>query len=185
MIYHIRRCIFSSAQYHCVYLFQNQNLLTKLKQLLNTIDLSLIFFYISILYFSSPNMAKHSFIKGSSGKGLLLYLHDEKNLFIKKFDRNHSHYYECYHVLQRNQLDYKPCPVNCVVKEGECRRNESTHSHPTNHKILYRDMQSVNAMKETCHWLRTHCPSSAHKIPLYDIFMLEISKWVYITVFFF
>lgn len=121
-------------------------------------------------------MARHSFLTGFSGKGLLLYLHDEKNLFIKKSERNQSQYYECYHVLQKAQPDYKACPVYCVIKDGECNRNGAIHSHPTNHKVEYRDMVSLNAMKETCRWLRTYIPSSAHKVSLYDIFMLEISK---------
>lgn len=121
-------------------------------------------------------MTNHSFIKGFSGKGFPLYLHDEKHLFVKKSEQNGRQYYQCYHVLRKEQSDFKPCPVYCVVKDGECHKNDAVHSHQEDHKIQYRDMQSLNAMKETCRWLRIHCPSSAHKISLYDIFMLEISK---------
>lgn len=121
-------------------------------------------------------MTLHSFEQGFSGKGLLLYLHDEKNLFVKQSARNSTEFFQCYHILQKNQPDYKPCPVYCTVAGGECHRNAAIHSHSTNHKVEYRDMLSLNAMKETCRWLKDHCPSSANKIPLQDIFLLEISK---------
>lgn len=151
----------------------------KILQFPRVFDVNFISF---VLYFSG-NMSNHTFIQGFSGKGLLLYLENEKNLFIEKSKQNRCTYYECYHVLQKSQPDYKPCPVRCVVEDGECRRNGRVHSHEMNHKIQYRDMQSLNAMKETCRWLREHCPSSAYKIPLYDIFMLEISKWVFPLLF--
>lgn len=118
----------------------------------------------------------YSFIKGFNGKGSLLYLHDEKNLFVRKVKRDAYEYYECYHNLQKYEYGFEHCPVSCSIQQGELRRNEAEHSHQGNHKVYFRDLQSLNAMKETCYWLRDHCPSSAHKIPSYDIFMLEISK---------
>lgn len=122
-------------------------------------------------------MAKiYSFIKGFSGKGSLLYLHDEKNLFVRKVKRNEYEFYECYHNLRKYEFGFVHCSASCTIQQGELRRNHVGHSHPENHKVQFRDLQSLNAMKETCSWLREHCPSSAYKIPSYDIFMLEISK---------
>lgn len=118
----------------------------------------------------------HSYIQGFSGRGYLLYLHDERNLFIKNKTTNSADYYQCYHVLLKNEPGYIPCPVTCIVNGSNCRRNSAEHSHQTDHKVQFRDMQSINAMKETCRWLHEHCPSSASKIPLHDIFLLEISK---------
>lgn len=121
-------------------------------------------------------MTNHTFIQGFRGKGLLLYVEAEKNLFVEKSKRNQTKYYECYHVMEKDQPNYVPCHVRYAVEGEECRRvNDEVHSHE-NHKVEYRDMQSLNAMKETCRWLREHCPSSAYKIPVYEIFMLEISK---------
>lgn len=120
----------------------------------------------------------YSFIAGFSGRSSLLYLHDERHLFVKKVTRDQYEFYECYHNMQKNQLGFVHCSASCSILRGEIRRNGTAHSHPMDHKVDFRDLQSLNAMKETCNWLREHCPSSAHKIPSYDIFMLEIAKWV-------
>lgn len=119
-------------------------------------------------------MVRHSFIRGFKGKGMLLYLHDEKTLFVKKVMRDEYEYYECYHNMQKNSL--MSCSASCSIIRGELRRNDREHCHEENHKIKYKDLLSLNAMRETCYWLREHFPPSAHKIPLYDIYMLEMSK---------
>lgn len=121
-------------------------------------------------------MATFSFVKGFSGKANLLYLHDEKNLFIKKSTTNGRDYYECYNCLRKDEANYKPCHVYCTIQGDQCQRNKAVHSHSLDHRIEYRDLQSLNAMRQTCQWLRDNCPSSAYKIPLNEIFMLEISK---------
>lgn len=120
-------------------------------------------------------MADYSFIQGFGGKGMLLYLRHEKTLFVKKVTRDDYAYYECYHNMQKYK-GFKSCSASCSIIRGEFRRNQEEHCHQENHKIKYKDLLSINAMKETCYWLREHCPPSAHKIPLYDIYMLEMSK---------
>lgn len=126
-------------------------------------------------YSFARNMDVHSIVRGFKG-GDLLYLHNENILFLKHSTRGLNVYFKCYHVLQRDQPNYIHCPVMCTLIDGVCHRNNAEHSHSTNHRVEYNDLQSLNAMKETCRWLREHCPSSANKIPLHDIFMLEISK---------
>lgn len=44
-------------------------------------------------------MTEHSYVRNFSGKGFFLYLHYERNLFMKKSTRGGKSYYECYHAF--------------------------------------------------------------------------------------
>lgn len=119
-------------------------------------------------------MDNYSYVVGFKGKSTLLYLHDDKNLFVRKSNAGNNIQYECYHNVTNNE-NYRRCSVYCTVKEDVVKRNFERHCH-TDHSIKYKDLVSLNAMRQTCTFLKEHCPSSAHRIPLYDIFLNEISK---------
>lgn len=118
-------------------------------------------------------MAFYSYIVGFKGKSSLLYLHNERNLFVQKSVRNNIKQYECYE--NKIKGGSRRCPVYCSVNGDVVTRNTERHRH-TDHSIKFNDLQSLNAMRKTCVFLKEHCPSSAYRIPLYDIFLQEISK---------
>lgn len=118
-------------------------------------------------------MAYYSYIVGFKGKSSLLYLHDERNLFLQKSEKNDVKQYECY----QNKIKEggRRCLVYCSVERDVVTRNNERHCH-ADHSIKYKDLLSLNTMRKTCTFLKEHCPSSVYRIPLYDIFLQEISK---------
>lgn len=118
-------------------------------------------------------MTNYSYVVGFKGKSELLYSHDENNLYALKSNNELRMQYECYH--NSNKENSPRCPVYCTVERNMVRRNNERHCH-RDHNVIYKDLLSLNAMRNTCTLLNEHCPSSAHRIPLYDIFLQEISK---------
>lgn len=120
----------------------------------------------------------YSYVIGHNGRSKLLYSHGEKNLYSLKSGMKMQ--YECYHNTSKQNITR--CPVYCKVEGNTVRRNNEQHFHPDHH-VKYNDLVSLNAMRSTCKLLKEHCPSAAHRIPLYDIFLHEISKQVFLNIF--
>lgn len=120
-------------------------------------------------------MANYSYVVGFKGTSKLLYSHDEKNLYTLKSGTNNiaSLQYECYHNVKKE--NYPRCQVYCTVLPNMVRRNNERHCHP-DHMVKYNDLMSLISMRNTCTLLKEHCPSSAHRISLYDIFLDVIAK---------
>lgn len=136
-------------------------------------------------------------IKGFGG-GTLYYMVKEKRLYLRKDGKNGKTYLACYDTVlskpnnnkkeknssnkRKRDKNYAQCPARCHVdeKSGECWRTEASHScrHGPHgaHDLIYRDLVSLNAMKDTCRFIAEHFPNSAHKMPIREIFLLEMSK---------
>lgn len=125
--------------------------------------------------FFDSKMINYSYVTGFKGKTKLLYSHDERNLYALKSSSNGINplQYECYH--NSNKENHPRCPVYCTVVGNIVRRNTERHCHP-DHMVKYNDLISLNGMRNTCILLKEHCPSSGHRISLYDIFLQEIAK---------
>lgn len=122
------------------------------------------------------------YITGFSDKGrCLLYLTSEKHLFVRKNKepKNGKVYWVCYDSILLG-ADAKPgsCAARCTVdvNSGQCWRNETKHCQHESHEITFKDLESLNAMKNHCRYLATNFPFSAHKIPISEIFLTEMGK---------
>lgn len=124
---------------------------------------------------------EHSFVSGFHS-GTLLYLHKEKRLFRKVNDRKGQEEWMCYHSIlpKRYQLneptDYTKCKAKTFVTADLLRRNNIVHNHRCDHELVYRDLKSLEAMKEKCRQLAEWCPLSSFRIPAKEIFMTELAK---------
>lgn len=113
----------------------------------------------------------------SDRKHKLLYLVGEKHLFFRKgpsYDGTKD-YYACYDGINGTPGS---CKARCTLdlETKKCTRNNTPHSNHEIHDVDYRDMESLQAMKDHCKYLATNFPFSAHKIPIDDIFLTEIAK---------
>lgn len=124
---------------------------------------------------------EYSYVQGFREGNDLLYLHDEKHLFVQKHNRNGQIEYTCYQQLlnQEYSTNVPPiteCTAKSIVRDGRCRRNAVAHQDHPNHELVFADLKSLNAMKEKCRNLKEWCPNSSHKISAKEIFMVELSK---------
>lgn len=112
----------------------------------------------------------------SDRKHDLLYLEDEKHLFVRRdgSDDGTKVYYGCYDALNGSN----GCKARCTMdtKTNKCKRNNKPHNGHDNHEVTYRDMESLNAMKDHCQYLFKNFPFSAMKIPIEEIFLTEMAK---------
>lgn len=117
--------------------------------------------------------------------GSLLYLKTEKHLYTRKNKnpKNGKIYWACYDPIANN--DGKTCGARCTVDErtGECWRNQAEHNGHGNHELIYRDLISLNSMKDHCRYLAKNFPISGHKIPIKEIYLAEMAKYVLLSLY--
>lgn len=119
-------------------------------------------------------------VAGFNG-GLWYYLPAEKHLFKRKDERNGNVYLTCYDSkdtakMKREDLSFKPCMARCILKNKLYFRTGVDHNNHGDHEITFRDLISLNAMKDRCRFLAEHFPHSSHKISIKEIFLLEMAK---------
>lgn len=129
-------------------------------------------------------------IKGFNG-GDLFYVPDEEHLYVRKSNKKGKKYLACYHTVKSGKDDYddddddddeydedEKCLARCTFDEDSSlvHRNSTPHSNHRNHEITFRDLQSLNAMRDHCRYLSTNFPFSARKIPIKEIFLAEMVK---------
>lgn len=121
-----------------------------------------------------------SHIKGFSDKGgSLVYLENDQHLFVQRRETNGRVYCACYDQVTKGPSgQYGSCGARCIidVESSTCRRNNVSHTCHENHAITFRDMKSLNTMKDHCRYLAEHFPFSAQKIPIKEIFLSEMAK---------
>lgn len=119
-------------------------------------------------------------VKGRQG-GNLYYVKEDKHLYVRKTLASGISYLACYNTVLKNQDSHiQGCSARCTLDEtkGLCFRNSTYHSHHENHEVVFRDLQSLNAMKEHCRYFALNFPFSAKKTPIKEIFLAEMSKLV-------
>lgn len=121
-------------------------------------------------------------INGFNG-GTLYYLPEEKHLFLRKTSTNGMAYLVCYDTIiakprKKRDSNVSVCTARCQLDERteQCLRNKSVHSDHQNHETIYRDLISLNAMKNQCRFLAEKFPYSAHLVPISEIFLIEMAK---------
>lgn len=121
-----------------------------------------------------------TYIKGFRG-GSLLYLHQEKHLFYQTHNRDGRLEFSCYDNnlpkdYKSSEQQSRKCNAKVIVKEDICRRNNTDHQCHANHELVFRDLQTLNEIKERCQKVSEWCPISAHKISAKEIFMTMLAK---------
>lgn len=125
--------------------------------------------------------------------GTVYYAPNEKHLYVRKDSYRGKLYLVCHDTVlkktknnkknrKNNKKDQNKNEMKCP---GRCIYNPTTgaykmtrkHNHRTNHEIEYKDLVSLNAMKDLCRFLAKHLPGSAHKIPVREIFLMEMAKY--------
>lgn len=121
----------------------------------------------------------YTWVTAFSGKNDLLYIENEKYLFMEHSQQNGKKYLQCYQERLKNSVEYAPCPARCNVdlRTNICARNNGKHNH-INHELEFNDLKSFNAMKDKCRWLSENVPSYAYRIAVKEIFLEEMSKYV-------
>lgn len=134
----------------------------------------------------SPTKMDHCFVKGYKG-GTLLYLKEEKNLFVRKSGQEGEDVFICYQTILAKNKKKKPMELNCTARvklnaNTICKRNKIAHSNHGNHEIHFRDLESLNAIKKNCRLLQKIMPITAHKVSAKELFLQEMAKYVFLTV---
>lgn len=139
--------------------------------------------FIFVMFQISAKM-DYRFIKGYSG-GNLLYLENEKHLFVRKDTQKGDEVYICYHSIlsknRKNKKTNKPVEPNCTARvkispDKICTRNKIAHTKHENHEIHFRDLESLNEMKKNCRLLKKIIPITSHKVSAKEIFLQEMAK---------
>lgn len=120
-------------------------------------------------------------ITGSNGKSILYYFNS--HLYVRKSSSRDGNilYLECYEASlsknKDNNGNFKVCGARLQIDQSTklCEANGTCHKHE-NHEVKFRDLVSLNAMKEKCRYLAEHFPFSSRKIPVKEIFLLEMAK---------
>lgn len=132
-------------------------------------------------------MEEFCYITGFKEGSSLLYLKEEKNLFFRKNKelQNGKIHWAC-NASNIPAIYGQPdsCPARCTMDliKSEIYRNNAAHIHEANHEIVFRDLESLNAMKNHCRYLAANFPYSAHLIPVKEIFLSEMAKFVYFLI---
>lgn len=126
----------------------------------------------------------HCFVKGYKGSDLL-YLKDEKHLFVRKCGQGGEDVFICYQTILAKNKKKNPMELNCTARvkltaNKICTRNKIAHSNHDNHEIHFRDLESLNAIKKNCRLLQKMIPITAHKVPAKELFLQEMAKYVFL-----
>lgn len=116
------------------------------------------------------------FIQGFQSS-TLLYVPSEKHLYVRKSSGKGSVYLVCYDtIVSKNEIHKTTCSARCQLKQKTCVRTAAPHTHHDNDEIIYNDLVSLNAMKSSYRLLAKNFPLSAKKIPIKEIFLMEMAK---------
>lgn len=127
---------------------------------------------------------EYTLIQGiHDGPHPLLYSHDEKRLYHFTNDRSGRIEYTCYDHLLRQEYKssigaHLKCTARAMLQNNDCMRNGIAHKcdHNHNHELAFRDLQTLNAVREKCRLLSEWCPLSASKVSAKELLAIELAK---------
>lgn len=124
---------------------------------------------------------EYTLIQGfSDGPHKLLYLHREKHLFYHTNNRCGRDEYTCYDNKLREEYKsgngHQKCTARIFLTDDGCRRNSIAHVDHQDHELAFRDLETLNAVKDKCRLLREWCPLSACKISAKELLAVEMSR---------
>lgn len=118
----------------------------------------------------------------------LLYAPGEKHLYVQKYNRSGQLEFICYESIlpqeyrNKNEPNHSNCTARAILRENICYRNQISHQGHQNHELVYRDLKTLNAVKEKCKKLVEWCPLSAAKISAKELLAVELSKYVFLFI---
>lgn len=124
---------------------------------------------------------EYCFIDGYKG-GKLLYLKDEKHLFVRKSGKNGEDVFICYQtILAKGNENKQSTETTCTARvkldvNKVCTRNKIAHTEHECHEIHFRDLETLKAVKDKCRLLQSIIPITAHKVSMKEIFLQEMAK---------
>lgn len=112
-------------------------------------------------------------LKGFNGK-TVYYDPMKKHLYSRNNGYKGVSYLKCYEDVNCKS---NPCEGRRRLHDAD-GRSWPTHGHSKhkNHKITYRDLISLNNMKERCSYLAQNYPGQAHKVSTKIIYLTEMAK---------
>lgn len=121
-------------------------------------------------------------LKGFNGK-TVYYDPKMKHLYSQYCGYKKASYLMCYEDAKQKKKKGKssnPCGGRRRLDGNGNSWSTHEHANHKNHEITYRDLVSLNAMKERCRFLSQNYPGHAHKVSTKIIYLTEIAKYVYI-----
>lgn len=131
---------------------------------------------------------EYQLVDGFREKSSLLYVPEEKNLYVLKVQRDandeNSKEYICYQTIlfapkkknqnnNNNKVEYTARVK--MQSNGLCVRN-MPHTCHNNHEDILQDMRKSNEMKRKAKILNRNFPLQAHRISTREIFQSEYVK---------
>lgn len=123
---------------------------------------------------------EYEILLGHRSDGNLLWIQEEKNLYIKK--KTHKSGLEdwiCYEqILQRNKTETASCTSRVLVDRQTklCTRKKIEHIQHPNHDVIYKDLQTRNKIIDDSIAMRNLCEDLSVNVPAFDIFTREVAK---------
>lgn len=124
----------------------------------------------------------YGLIKGNRRDSNLLWIKDEKFLYVKKDTKTRGIDYICYQTIRSNPKKKRnenviQCTSRRIVDaEGKVTKNSIPHSNHENHESYYKDMMSKNAIIDTVILLRALDEDIGIRYSTHDVFTKELSK---------
>lgn len=122
---------------------------------------------------------EYTILKGNRDDYSLLYVLEDKCLYVKKIARETKIEWICYQtVLIKKDSTQPKCTARVIIHpDGTMTRNKIRHSNHCDHFNIRQDLDSLNAMKERCDYIRTNLDTVSSKISALDIFLQEMKKY--------
>lgn len=126
-------------------------------------------------------MSDYTMIQGFHEGRELLYLHGEKHLFCYSNERSGQTEYACYEQhrpvrYKNDQKDKSVCKARVFLKNGKVRRNGIQHDSHSNHELIFRDLKTLDAVKEKSRKLLQWCPLSASRVSAKELLAIELAR---------
>lgn len=121
---------------------------------------------------------KFGTVKGHRKNSSLLWISVEGHLYFRKYNRRGKKEFSCYqNILKQNPKNQaNKCSAAVEVQPGQCIRNLKAHSCHPDHRKIFDDLQSRNAIIDVCAKMKKIVKGLLIKVPAQEIFTLEMSK---------
>lgn len=124
----------------------------------------------------------YGIIKGHRSNSNLLWIVEEKCLYVKKDIRSRGVEYICYQSIlcdpkKKRSEDVIKCTARRIIDpHNKVTKNSIEHSCHDNHELIHKDLMTRNTIIDTVTLLKELCQDLNIGIPSQDIFTRELSK---------
>lgn len=125
---------------------------------------------------------EYRWVKGFRKGSNLVYMTNQKMLYVSKIERNGAREYICHQTVlsapkkKGGQGNHPSCTARIrILPDGTCEEM-SQHECHGNHETILQDMDKFNNMKRKSQTLKEDHEEDAHRIPARHIYQREIAK---------